>query len=126
LMGTLGFGAAVVRQSVKPALVAAAIIVLGCAYAAPRLVPTAYLLNRREFQDQRRPKGPDYMSIEMLRRSLWDEFQPSSLKVTPGVQLFAWHEYGNYMGWFGATLSAVAAIWILFFRRPAHWAAAAS
>jgi hypothetical protein len=43
------------------------------------------------------------------------------------VQLYGWHEYGNYLGWFGPILAFGSAVWLLVFRRgPAHWREAAA
>jgi hypothetical protein len=56
------------------------------------------------------------MSAEMLRVSFWDATRAHP-KVTPGVQLYGWQEYGNYLGWFGADVALVSAGWILVFRR---------
>ncbi len=130
LLGSLGAVALVTTRSLKPLAVAALIVAAGCAFAAPKLVPAAAFARGSAFEDRRPVKHPDSMSVEMFRRALWDEFQKKTIKVTPGVQLYAWHEYGNYMGWFGAGLALAAAAWILFFRwRSGDWrevAAAAS
>ena len=122
LLGSLGLGAVVVGRTVKPLALAVVIVIAGCAYAAPKLVPAVRFTQSADFQDRRGSKTPDYMSTEMLRRALWDASQSTGTKVSPGVQLYAWHEYGNYLGWFGAGLSLACAGWVLTFRRRrGHW-----
>ena len=122
LLGAVGVGAIAGGRSIKPLLLAAAIVVLGCAYAAPKVVPVAFFITSEDFQDRRPVKKPDFMTGEMLTRALADGSQGTDLKVPGGAQKYGWHEYGNYMGWFGAALSLLAAVWILLFRwRRAYW-----
>ena len=116
-LGALGLGAVVFARQLKPLLLAMAMVVLGCAYAAPRVVPAVAFIRSPDFHDTRPVKEPDYMSLEMLRISWFDASQDTRVKVSPGVQLYGWHEYGNYLGWFGAISSLAAAFWILLFRR---------
>ena len=64
------------------------------------------------------------MSLKMLRVAFWDPSQLSQVgKVTPGVQLYGWQEYGDYFGWFGADLVLVSAGTRIFVfrRRREHW-----
>ena len=122
LLGSLGLGALLVGRTLRPLVVAVVIVVAGCAYAAPKLVPAAMFTASADFQDRRPVKRPDAMSLEMVRHALWDEFQTTALKLSPGVQRYGWHEYGNYLGWFGASLMLVAAAWVLVFgRRREAW-----
>ena len=122
LLGAVGLGALVGGRAIKPLILAASIVVLGCVYAAPKLIPIGAFIKSAEFQDRRPVKHPDFMSLDMLQRALADGTQGTDLKIPGGVQKYGWHEYGNYMGWFGAALAALAAIWILAFRwRRAHW-----
>ena len=121
LLGGLGVAAFVAGRRLKPLIAAAAILVLGCAYAAPRIVPVMAFIRSPYFQDTRPVKEPDFMSMKMLLVSFWDPGQRSIKgKVTPGVQLYGWQEYGNYLG-VGATLVFISAIWILVFRWRANW-----
>jgi hypothetical protein len=121
LLGGLGVTAIVAGRTLKPLIVAAAILILGCAYAAPRIAPVMAFIRSPYFQDTRPVKEPDFMSVKMLLVSFWDPAQPSIKgKVTPGVQLYGWQEYGNYLG-AGATLALISAIWILVFRWRANW-----
>ena len=123
LLAALGFGALVVGRTLRPLALAVLIVVLGCAYAAPRIVPAMAFIRSADFHDVRPVNDPDYMSWEMLRIAFFDGSQDTRVKVSPGVQLYGWHEYGNYLGWFGAVLVFASAIWILIFRvrRRDHW-----
>lgn len=114
LLGAFGLGGIVAGRTFRPLLVAAAIVLTGCAFAAPKLVPVAKFISSADFQDRRPVKRPDFMSLEMIHHSLADGSQGTDLKVSGGVQKYAWHEYGNYMGWFGPILAAAAAIALLF------------
>lgn len=122
LVGGLGVAALVAGRTAKPLVLAAAILVLGCAYAAPRIAPAVALTRSPSFTDTRSFKQPDFMSVRMLLVSFWDPAQHLITgKVTPGVQWYGWHEYGNYLGRAGATLALISAGWILVFRWRAHW-----
>ena len=128
LLGGLSLGAMVFGRTVKPLALGVLIVALGCAYAAPKLLPSALLITSEDFQDRRPVKHPDAMSVEMLSHALWDASQGPPTRLSPGVQLYGWQEYGNYMGWFGAGLSLASAAWLLAFRRQRdrwHGAAAA-
>jgi hypothetical protein len=122
MLGALGLGAVVFGRTVKPLALAVAMVVLGCAYAAPRVVPAMLFIKGADFHDVRPVKEPDYMSWEMLRIAFFDGSQDTRVKVSPGVQVYGWHEYGNYMGWFGGALALASAVWIfLFCWRREHW-----
>jgi hypothetical protein len=122
LLGSLGLGAIVVGRTLKPFVLAVVIVAAGCVYAAPKLVPAALFARSADFDDRRSVKNSDFMSVEMIRRALSDEFQGTELHVSPGVQRYGWHEYGNYMGWFGANVALICAGWVLVFRwRHADW-----
>jgi hypothetical protein len=122
LLGGLGVAALVAGRTPKPLIVAAAILVLGCAYAAPRIAPVMAFTRSPYFKDTRPVKQPDFMSLQMLVVSFWDPAQHLIKgKVTPGVQWYGWQEYGNYLGRAGATLVLISAAWILVFRWRAHW-----
>jgi len=122
LLGGLGVAALVAGRTPKPLIVAAAILVLGCAYAAPRIAPAMAFIRSPDFKDTRPVKQPDFMSLQMLLVSFLDPAQHSIKgKVTPGVQWYGWQEYGNYLGRTGAPLALISAIWILVFRWRAHW-----
>ena len=117
LLGVLGLGAIAIGRTFRPLALAILMVIAGCAYAAPKLVPSARLVTSADFHDRRPVKHPDSMSIEMLRHALWDASQGPPTRLSPGVQLYGWQEYGNYMGWFGAVLALASACWILVFRR---------
>ncbi len=122
LLGGLGVAALFAGRTSKPLIVAGAILVLGCAYAAPRIAPVMAFIRSPYFKDTRPVKEPDFMSLQMLLVSFWDPAQHSITgKVTPGVQWYGWQEYGNYLGRAGATLALISAVWILVFRWRAHW-----
>jgi hypothetical protein len=128
LLGALGFGSLAFGRRVTPLVLAGAMFVLGCAYAAPRIVPAVAFIRSADFHDTRPVKAPDFMSAEMLRTAFFDSSQHTLRgKVTPGVQLYGWQEYGNYLGWFGAALALGSAGWIIVFRRRReHWREGAS
>jgi hypothetical protein len=121
LLGVLGLGALMTGR-IRPLVCAVAIVVLGCAYAAPKIVPVVLFVRGADIHDTRPVKNPDYMSMEMFRIALFDGSQTTRVKVSPGVQLYGWHEYSNYLGWFGG-LALVSAAWILAFRRRDDWRA---
>ncbi len=123
LLAVLGLGALVVGRTPRPLVLAAIMGILGCAYAAPRIVPAMAFIHSADFHDTRPAREPDFMSVKMLRVAFWDASQRTLMgKVTPGVQLYGWQEYGNYMGWFGASLAVASAGWILIARRRReHW-----
>ena len=116
LLGVLGVGALVFGRWLKPLVLAVAMFALGCGLAAPRVVPAMAFIRGEAFHDVRPVKSPDYMSVEMLRLAFFDGDQDTRVKVSPGVQLYGWHEYGNYLGWFGGILMLASAAWILAFR----------
>jgi hypothetical protein len=121
LLGVLSLGALVFGRALRPLVLALVMFTLGCAYAAPRIVPAMAFIRSADFRDTRPIEKADFMSVEMLRIAFWDPSQGTHVKV-PGVQQYGWHEYGNYMGWFGATLALASAGWILVFRRRReHW-----
>ncbi len=128
LLGALGLGALVFGRKVTPLVLAGVIFVLGCAYAAPRIAPAVAFIRSADFHDTRPVKDPDFMSAKMLWTAFFSASQHTLRgKVTPGVQLYGWQEYGNYLGWFGAALALGSAGWILVFRRRReHWREGAS
>jgi hypothetical protein len=122
LLGALGIAALLAARTAKPLIVAAAILVVGCAYAAPRIAPVMAFIRSPAFKDTRPVKQPDFMSLRMLLVSFLDPAQDAIKgKVTPGVQWYGWQEYGNYLGRGGAILVLISAAWILVFRWRAHW-----
>ena len=122
LLGALGLGAIVTHRSIRPLVIAVAIVVLGCIYAAPKLVPGALLLRSADFHDTRPVKHPDAMSAQMIGHALFDSSQGTPTRLNRDIQLYGWQEYGNYLGWFGAGLIFLGGAWILFFRwRREYW-----
>jgi hypothetical protein len=117
LLGSIGLAGMVAGRTLRPMILAVVMVVAGCAYAAPKLVPAMVLTRSADFQDRRGVKRPDFMSVEMFRRALWDEFQRPTLRVGSAAQAYGWHEYGNYMGWFGASLAVVCGCWLIVFKR---------
>ena len=128
LLGALGLGSLVFGRRITPLVPAGAMFVLGCAYAAPRIVPTVAFIRGADFHDTRPVKEPDFMSAEMLSTAFFSDSQHTLRgKVTPDVQLYGWQEYGNYLGWFGGTAVLGSACWIFVFRRAReHWRESAS
>ena len=117
LLGALGAGAVFFGRRLKPLGLAVGMVALGCALAAPRVVPAMAFIRSEAFHDVRPVKSPDAMSTEMLRIAFFDGSQDTSVKASPGVQLYGWHEYGNYLGWFGGIVAFASAVWIFGFRR---------
>ena len=128
LLGLLGLGSLAFGRRVTPLVLAGVMFVLGCAYAAPRIAPAVAFIRSPDFHDTRPVKEPDFMSAEMLWTAFFSGSQRTLRgKVTPGVQLYGWQEYGNYLGWFGAALALGSAGWIVVFRRRReHWREGAS
>ena len=122
LLGALGVGALAAARALRPFVLAALIVLAGCVYAAPRVVPAWSFIHSASFRDMRPERERDTMSLQMLRASFWDSTQIPHLKFNRSVQLYGWQEYGNYMGWFGASLALASAVWILIYRhRREHW-----
>ena len=122
LLGVLGVGALVFGRRIKPLVLAVAMFAFGCGFAAPRVVPALAFIRSDAFHDVRPVKSPDYMSVEMLRIAFFDGDQDTRVKASPGVQLYGWHEYGNYLGWFGGIAALASAAWIFAFRwRRDYW-----
>ncbi len=117
LLGVLGVGALLFAGKPKPLMLAVAMFALGCALAAPRVVPAMAFIRSEPFHDVRPVKSPDAMSAEMLRIAFFDASQDTRVKVSSGVQWYGWHEYGNYLGWFGGIAALASALWIAAFRR---------
>ena len=85
---------------------------LGALYAAPKLLPAVvYVTDQRVIDVRYLPPQADRMSTEMLVRALLDPFQFRRL-MFPG-QNYGWHEYGNYIGSFGALLMMSSFIWVI-------------
>lgn len=120
-LGALALFAAVLRRQWRPLLLAVVFAIAGLAYAAPKLLPVALFVTGDRFWDTRPPtEHPDRMTVEMLLRAYLDPYQHRGLKFE--LQRHNWHEYGNYIGAFGATLIAASVAWILIYRRRSeHW-----
>jgi hypothetical protein len=122
LMGAIGVAAAIVGRTWKPLAAALLIVVAGCGFAAPKLVPAARFAIGGDLYDTRNVLHPDMMSADMLGRALQDPFQDRSVRLDPAVQRYGWWEYGNYIGWFGSGLAIAAVLWIAAYeRRRDRW-----
>jgi hypothetical protein len=112
-IGVLACGVAWSRRSVRPLLMAAAIVLIGLAYAAPKLGPMAALLRSPQFWDTRAMvPHPDRMTILMMVRAYAGRMQEVTWHMSE-VQQAGWWEYGNYVGELGILLLVGATAWTL-------------
>ena len=58
--------------------------------------------------------GVDWMGLGMVLRAFADPYQYRRLRID---QVYAWHEYGNYIGPLGAIAIVAALVWLLLQRR---------
>ena len=87
-------------------------VVAGLAYSAPKLVPVVSFVTGTEFWDTRPPMArPDRTTLEMLERIYLDPHQTRAPRLPE--QRHGWHEYGNYIGEFGALLIIAGLFWTL-------------
>jgi hypothetical protein len=96
-VGIFCFAAAVARRQIRPVAVAALVVGLGFAFAAPKLLPVTMFVNSDQFWDARTViDHPDAMSGEMVLRAYVDRYQDRGLRFEH--QRSGWYEYGNYIG----------------------------
>ena len=99
-------------RSWRPLAMLAATGALAAAFAAPRLVPILVFVGDPRLVDIRYfPPMPDAMNLNMLLHAFFDPFQYRRMVV--GGMNYGWHEYGNYVGAFGALLMAASFFWIV-------------
>lgn len=103
--------AAMLRQW-RPLVVGVVCCAAGLAYSAPKLIPVVSFVTSTEFWDTRPATGhPDLATPEMLERIYLDPHQTRAPRLPE--QRHGWHEYGNYIGEFGALLIMAGLLWTL-------------
>jgi hypothetical protein len=103
--------AAMLRQW-RPLAVGVVCCLAGLAYSAPKLVPVVSFVTSAEFWDTRPPIArPDRTTLEMVERIYLDPHQTRAARLPE--QRHGWHEYGNYIGEFGALLIVAGLFWTL-------------
>ncbi len=114
-VGIFSVGAAVGTRSLRPLAIGVLAGVLGCAYAAPKLLPVTLFVNSERFVDARTTiDHPDAMTSEMVLRTYLDRYQDRSLKFEH--QRSGWYEYGNYIG--GVATAAIGGAMLFAFVVP--------
>jgi len=104
--------AAVARRDWRPLAVGIVFGLAAVAYSAPRLVPVAMFVTGDRFVDARGvPERPDRTTLEAQARAFLDRDQGGGIEF-PGRR-HGWHEYGDYIGLFGALLIVSSIVWIL-------------
>ncbi len=94
----------------RPLGVGVVCCVAGLAYSAPKLVPVVSFVTSTEFWDTRPPIArPDRTTLEMVERVYLDPHQTRAARLPE--QRHGWHEYGNYIGEFGALLIIGGLLW---------------
>lgn len=116
LLAAIAAFSIVVGRTWRPAITAAAILALGVALAAPKVVPTARFVRSADVADTRADQPQDRMTVEMLWHALMDR-QHSRSPADSDAGTSARPDRGNYLGWFGAPLALVSGIWIVATRR---------
>jgi hypothetical protein len=96
VVGVLGMVSSVAHRDWRPLAMASIAGLAGALFAAPRLAPFFMFATSPQFVDTRAVPHPDLMTLEMLTRSLIDPYQHRGLKFDG--QIYAWIEYGNYVG----------------------------
>ena len=116
LVSMLGLVSSVVRRDWRPLATAAIVGIAGALFAAPKLLPMLFYVTSPHFLDARSAAGhPDLMTLEMLTRSLIDPYQNRGFSLNG--QMYAWYEYGNYVGLPLVLAAAASVSWIAVSRR---------
>jgi hypothetical protein len=115
VVGLLGLVSSVVRRDWRPLGMASIVGIAGALFAAPRIVPLLWFVASPQFVDARIVARRDLMTAEMLMRSLMDPYQHRGLKFDG--QIYAWIEYGNYVGLPLVLATAASVAWIVLDRR---------
>lgn len=112
--------AAAMRRQWRPLVVGTACCAAGLAYSAPKLVPVVSFVTSTEFWDTRPATGhPDRVTLEMAKGIYLDADQKTRKRLPD--QRHGWHEYGNYIGPFGALLIVAGVTWSFAVRRAPHY-----
>jgi hypothetical protein len=111
-IGLLAVASAATLRQARPLVVGLVVCVAGLAYSAPKLIPVVSFVTGTEFWDTRPATGhPDLTTPEMLERIYLDPHQTRAPRLPE--QRHGWHEYGNYIGEFGALLIVAGLFWTL-------------
>ena len=114
-VGIFSVSAAIGTRSLRPLAIGLLAGVLGCAYAAPKLLPVTLFVSSDRFVDARTTiDHPDAMNTEMVLRTYLDRYQNRGLKFEH--QRSGWYEYGNYIG--GVAVAAIGGAMLLAFVMP--------
>ncbi len=114
-VGIFSVGAAIGTRRVRPLAIGVLAGLLGCAYAAPKLIPVTLFVSSDRFVDARTViDHPDAMSGEMVLRTYLDRYQNRGL--TFAHQRSGWYEYGNYIG--GVAAAAIGGAMLFAFVVP--------
>jgi hypothetical protein len=121
-LGCFSLASSVLRRDWRPLALVATVGALAFLFAAPKLLPVAAFAGDARIVDMRAiPPGPDAMGRDMLLHAFLDPYQYRRLRLEG--QVYAWHEYANYIGSLGALLVVATFAWIMV-RRPwrrEHW-----
>ena len=115
VVGLLGMVSSAARRDWRPLAIASLVGIAGALFAAPKIVPLLLFVTSPQFVDARVVAGPDLMTLEMLMRSLIDPYQHRG--ITFDGQIYAWVEYGNYVGLPLVLAASASVAWILGDRR---------
>jgi hypothetical protein len=115
VVGSLGLVSSIVRRDWSPLKMASIVGISGALFAAPRLLPLIWFVTSPQFVDARIVARPDLMTVEMLTRSLIDPYQNRGFRLDG--QIYAWNEYGNYVGLPLLVATAASVSWIVADRR---------
>lgn len=107
--------ASALRRDWRPMAMVAMTGALAFLFAAPKLLPVATFVSDPRTVDTRNLQtGVDWMGPGMVLRAFADPYQYRRLRIE---QVYAWHEYGNYIGPLGAIVIAATLVWLLLQRR---------
>ena len=103
------------RRDWRPVAMLAMTGALAFLFAAPKLLPVATFVSDPRTVDTRNLEtGVDWMGRDVVLHAFFDPYQFRRMRVG---ELYAWHEYGNYIGPLGAIAIVSALIWLLLQRR---------
>jgi hypothetical protein len=107
--------AAALRRDWRPIVMVTAVGVLTFLFAAPKLLPTAAFVGDPRTVDTRNLNtGLDVMNRDVVLHAFFDPYQYRHLRTG---QLYAWHEYGNYLGPLGGLVIIAGFVWLLLQRK---------
>jgi len=102
--------ASIERHDLRAIAILAIVGALAGLLAAPKLLPTLAFTSDPRIVDIRYfvPK-PDVMTLDRLQRAYLDPFQHH--RILMPEQNYGWHEYGNFIGAFGAAAIVASFAW---------------